>query len=516
MKSRKAWTVFLLLFFASSSTAIINPERWLLFPDLRYITSLASDPRYLYVGTQQGTLRYDKLLKTWETSPGLTGNSLLAPDPFSGSTYFVRGSTLFSLTFFGSSTPSRVYDFGGTISAIGFEPVSLWVKAGNTYYRSNRAGVAWQSVPRDTLSRHPIQWQTEFSPDSLRGRPEFAFLNPSGILGSHHQFYAISAVAKEPVGQEFWVGTWGNGLYHFGVNDWQGQQILMGPGVDDVRAIAKDGSTVWFGGYQTSSEQVGAITSYLPGPNRWEYFQPWWNVGLESALVTAIAADSQFVWFATDQGVARYEKKVQDWRTFSSADGLPASDITSLAQAQGRIWIGTSAGLASMISSATKAEREEDLKTIPIAHLTADGGAVIAASTNGLFLKADRDSLWRTWRSEDGVLDFNVLYVLPESAGVWVASERGLEYFNRSTRAWERHLEVPFAAAVQVYAMASDRANLWIATAQGALEYDKSRKLWRTITTNDGLPDNRVQALLLDGKYIWLGTAKGVARYQWQ
>jgi hypothetical protein len=516
LKARRAWPLVLVLLFANSSRAIIHSERWLLFPDLRYITSLASDPRYLYVGTRQGALRYDKLLRTWENTPGLSGNSILAPDHFSSSVYFARGSTLYSMTFFGSSSPSRVYDFGGEILAIGFEPTTLWAKVGTSYYRSLRPGVTWRSVPRDTLRRHQIQWQTEFSPDSLRNRPEYAFLSPSGILGLHHQFYPISAVAKEPMGQEAWVGTWGNGLYFYGMTTFQGQQILMGPGVDDVRAIARDGSSLWFGGYQTSPEQVAAITSYEPGPNRWEYFQPWWNVGLESALVSGIAADSQFVWFATDRGLARYEKKIQDWRTFSFSDGLPNNDITSLAYAQGRVWIGTSAGLASMIASATKAEREEDLKAVSITHLAADGQAVIAASSNGLFLKPDRDSPWRTWRSEDGVLDFNVLNVLPESAGVWVASERGLEYFNRSTRAWERHLEVPFAAPVQVYAMASDRANLWIATALGALQYDKAKKLWRIYTTLDGLPDNRVQALLLDGRYIWFGTAKGAARYQWQ
>jgi ligand-binding sensor domain-containing protein len=168
-----------------------------------------------------------------------------------------------------------------------------------------------------------------------------------------------------------------------------------------------------------------------------------------------------------------------------------------------------------MVATATKAEREEELKALSIAHLAADARAVIAASPNGLFLKPDPDSPWRTWRSEDGVLDFNVLYVLPESAGVWAVSERGLEFYSRAAKAWERHLEVPWAPPVAIYAMASDEACLWIATALGALQYEKARKHWRTYTTLDGLPDNRVQALLLDGKHIWFGTARGAARYQW-
>lgn len=515
-KIRRVWPVIFLLLFAGTSYGIIHPERWLLFPDLRYISSLAADTRYVYVGSRQGALRYDKLMKTWEDTPGLTGNTLLAPDPYSSSVYFAEVSILYYLTFFGTSSPSWANDFGGTITGIGFEPTAIWVRVGGSYYRGARPGISWKGVPQDTVSRHHIQWQTVFTPDSLRSRPEFAFLNPSGILGPHHQFYAISAVAKEPVAQEIWVGTWGNGLYHYGANDWQGQQILMGPGVDDVRALARDGSTIWFGGYQTSPEQTGAVTSYQPSSNTWSYSQAWWNVGLESALVSNIVADSQFVWFATDAGLARYEKKKQDWRTFASTDGLPASEITCLAYGQGKVWIGTSAGLASMVASATRATWEEDLKSLTITALAEDGKAVIAASPNGLFLKPDPATPWKTWRSDDGVLDFNVLAIHAESAGVWVASERGLEFYNRAANAWERHLEVPFSASVQVFAMASDKTNLWIGTAFGALQFDKAKKLWRTYTTADGLPDNQVQALLLDGKYVWFGTAKGAARYQWQ
>jgi len=515
LKARRAWPLVLVLLFANSSRAIIHPERWLLYPDLRYVKSLAVDSRYLFAGTPSGTLRYDKLLKTWESGAMTSGSSLLASDPYSGRLYLARGKALYCLYFFTSSSPAWIRDFRESISAIGFEPDNLWVQAGNAYYRAKRLGMDWANLPKDSTANRRIQWQAVLSNDYFR-QPEFAFLSPSGILGPHHQYYPISAIAKEPVGQDLWVGTWGAGIYFFGLGDWRGQQIRMGPGVDDIRAIAKDSTTIWFGGYRASVDRVAAITAYQPESNRWEYFEAWKDIGLENAEVVAIAADSQYVWFATDRDLARFEKRTRDWRTFTSMDGLPNDRLTALVMTQGKLWIGSTAGLASMLPASSRADREDALKTIPIYHLAADSAALIAASTNGLYLKSKPDSYWLPWRSEDGVLDFNVLYILPESAGVWVASQRGLEFYNHAARAWERHLEAPFFPRADVYSMASDRQNLWIGSDKGALQYDKARKLWRTYTTIDGLPDNRVQALLLDGRYIWFGTAKGAARYQWQ
>lgn len=487
----------------------------MIFPDLRYISSLTVDTRYLYAGTPGGSLRYDKLLAVWVSGPKITGSSLLASDPYSGRIYFARGNSLYGLFFFSSSSPAWIRDFQVPISAIGYEPDYLWVQAGNAYYRAKRLGMVWASLPRDSTANRAIQWQEILSNDTFR-QPEYAFLSPLGILGPHHQYYPISALAKEPISRDLWVGTWGGGLYRYPLGDWKGQQIRMGSGVDDVRAIVRDGTTLWFGGYLNEADKVAAITSYQTDSNRWEHFEAWWGTGLVSTQVTAIAVDSQFVFFATDRGLARFEKKTRDWHSLTVAEGLPNEQITSLAMAQGRLWIGTAWGMASLVPSSNRIEREEDLGTLPINHIAAVGESLFAATSNGLFLRPKANFPWTAWRSEDGVLDFNTVFVLPESAGVWVASERGLEFYHRALKVWERHPEMPFLPGAEVYAMASDRTNLWMGTDRGALQYDKGKKFWRVLTTADGLPDNRVNALLLDGRYLWFGTALGAARYQWQ
>jgi hypothetical protein len=75
--------------------------------------------------------------------------------------------------------------------------------------------------------------------------------------------------------------------------------------------------------------------------NRWQSFP-----GFESGfLYRDIVANKQGIWFATDQGLLKYDSEAGYWRLFTKRDGLISNDIYSIDVDEDDLWISTSAGL---------------------------------------------------------------------------------------------------------------------------------------------------------------------------
>ena len=53
--------------------------------------------------------------------------------------------------------------------------------------------------------------------------------------------------------------------------------------------------------------------------------------GLANDMVNAVAIDGQWVWFATDEGVSRYDMETDTFATFRTIDGLASDQVSSIA-----------------------------------------------------------------------------------------------------------------------------------------------------------------------------------------
>ena len=67
--------------------------------------------------------------------------------------------------------------------------------------------------------------------------------------------------------------------------------------------------------------------------------------GLANDMVNAVAVDGQRVWFATDEGVSRYDMQTNAFSTFRTIDGLASDQVSSIAVDGNYVWFGTSDGL---------------------------------------------------------------------------------------------------------------------------------------------------------------------------
>ncbi|MBT4137369.1 MAG: hypothetical protein HOE48_05605, partial [Candidatus Latescibacteria bacterium] len=87
------------------------------------------------------------------------------------------------------------------------------------------------------------------------------------------------------------------------------------------------------------SDICAAIRVAQPDPVleawRWQVFSE--RDGLVSIRVRAIASEGNAIWFATDQGVSKYDGLL--WETYTVADGLPSDDVLAVqVGADGVVW----------------------------------------------------------------------------------------------------------------------------------------------------------------------------------
>jgi hypothetical protein len=206
-----------------------------------------------------------------------------------------------------------------------------------------------------------------------------------GQIWTSHPFAeddAVSAVHDIAVGLDgvAWVGAQAPGLLRWKGQTWQtlnDPEGLTGWQIYDVeiddhgivwcataRGLVYYSNGAWYGqgGGETRAIEFGADdTVYLlaSGGQVWRYAADQWTKlpkpkveGFLRAEALHVAVDDA-VWLGTNEGAFRYDGQI--WRQFTAQDGLPANDVSAIAQDaggsplggdQGWLWFGTENGAA--------------------------------------------------------------------------------------------------------------------------------------------------------------------------
>lgn len=286
-----------------------------------------------------------------------------------------------------------------------------------------------------------------------------------------------------------WLGTEGSGLIRF---DGKALERLTseshGLPQDFVRTLAEDPQrNLWVG---TATQGVAAaplvgradLTTLHDAD--WLKFSPV-QLGSEVQRASLVSRDGS-LWFGTyDAGVSRLipgsngaSDPAARWEQFTTAQGLPSNEINQdamLEDSQGRIWIGTPAGL-------------------------------------GRFEPAS--GTWRSFTAADGLNDPFVLSIaqIPEGAAIYAGTQNGTLYrFDPETERWASVLNL--ATPINNIETVPGQG-LWLGTSSGLTRYDPAKGLYRTYTREDGLVDNDVVALAAgQSGEVWAGTKLGITRH---
>lgn len=144
---------------------------------------------------------------------------------------------------------------------------------------------------------------------------------------------------------DYYIGTYGNHLYHYYVQDVDGStgaSYLIPPfngdlSTDSVFCTSVDNEgNLWFGSSQGLTKNKNG-THVLNGS--FTYF-------LKDIAVYAMDVGEE-VYAGTNNGLHYYDGN--DWKSYTRKDGLPGETITSVSSlTNGDVWVGTTTGLAKI------------------------------------------------------------------------------------------------------------------------------------------------------------------------
>ncbi len=475
---------------------------WVSYSVFRYITSIAMDFDHVYFGTTGGMTRYDRYEKKWDR-PFTISNGL--PDNW--------------------------------IRNVAYDPDrdEIWV---DTY-----AGPAmYQPVFGEWSSEFDFPKHLTESDTSHLNLPNFfmefglTHLPDRYIMDSNLDQYKITDYLKGDF-DDLWIATWGLGAGVASLRHLQLKMLKFGLYDKDVKAILIDRDDMWFGGSSFFYRSQG-ITRYDRKTGTWNYYSAPYTSSLVSNQVNAIEADKKFVWFGTEDGLARFNKKKNSWKSYNTFRGLPDNEVSALGEDGDILWIGTRLGLAFYNAKKDSIRKVNDplLKGIYIYSILADSHFVWVGTERGVYALDKIKKTWYRFSTPDNLLfgqvrsiakyfsedslhsGFQDSVVTKTYSGkdeIWFGTDMGILGYNPVTNermVYQSKIDFP---EVNVIKLVCDKRYVWVATGNGVLRLDKKHQLWTRYTTEDGLLDDFVQDLVLDEDYIWFGTPQGVTRFFW-
>ena len=119
----------------------------------------------------------------------------------------------------------------------------------------------------------------------------------------------------------------------------------------------------------------------------------------------------------------------------------------------------------------------------------------------------------KTWPIERTLVSNEVNCIAADSDNVWIATARGVTYWDRQQDKWLHYTMEDGLANDVVNAVAVDGQWVWFATNEGVSRYDMQTNTFSTFRTIDGLASDLVSSIAIDGNYVWFGTSEGLNRY---
>jgi len=240
--------------------------------------------------------------------------------------------------------------------------------------------------------------------------------------------------------------------------------------------------------------------------------------GLSNNYVYSIAQDSKgYLWFVTGAGVSRY-----DGRTFtdvSMPDGMAENDIfigAVLADRQGNLWFGTTHGVIRYDGkSFTSLTVADGLTHQNVSCLLEDKQGNLWFGTFGNGVSRYDGNTFKNLTTHDGLAENTIHSIMEDREGnIWFGTwGEGGGVSKYDGQRFTNFTESGGLAGNIVRSMAKDdEGMLWFGTDKGVSRYDG--KTFTTFTTKDGLAQDFIVAILKDIRgNLWFAFWQGVSWY---
>ncbi len=340
------------------------------------------------------------------------------------------------------------------------------------------------------------------------------FKSGAGLIGKFHSQNGLPSnfvhtIKKDHFYNELWVGTDEGVAMLNVVNNWTVYTTADGLADDVVKSIAIDLSgNKWFATYD-------GVTKYNPVNGTWTTYTT--ADGLPHDHVEAIDIDYQGnVWVGTWNGVGMFDGA--DWTTYTTADNLVSNNITTIAtdDTKGYVWVGTKQG-ASLYDGYSWSSFVSDttgLASDNITSIAVDAQSHVWFGTKYGVSRYDGDTTWSTYTQQPGKLASSLINIVNIDAegNRWFGNHNGVSKFSHDETTWANYITGKGIIDNKVEAVTADTAdNIWFGTQEGVSVYD--RKYWvnydRSVLANAFVYD-----IAVDYKNDkWIGTVSGLSHF---
>ena len=294
-----------------------------------------------------------------------------------------------------------------------------------------------------------------------------------------------------------------------------------------VSHIEFDGDYIWFTNWRASPN--GSIVRFHRPTETWRRFTRL-DI-LQSTQKRSMTffrwtyVDTDAVWFTTDYGVLRYDKKADTWQHFTKENGLSTDDVNKIAVSEQSVWIIPIIGLelnrydkATGTWEVVEEEGHREIETIK--SLGVDGPNVWFASGRGLTRYNEITREWRNFGPRDGLAGRGAEWITVDDDFIWVArsewdrgSNRPLSRYDKKTKKWTTFSTNDVLAAKTIRRIIATEKDVWILYRPwddaGVTRYDRRTKEWTTIRSGRGTLE-----LAADDDYLWLAAPnEGLRRF---
>ncbi|NOX90848.1 MAG: hypothetical protein GXO77_17750 [Calditrichaeota bacterium] len=511
MKKTFLFTFILFLYALSLKSQTINRiyfdrfthytiDDWITYAPATDITSVEIGEDYVFFGTRLGgILRYNLYEKYWDfpftTSSGLRSNSIMKLS------YDENRRLLFARTPKGVD----VYNFA----------FQYWTPSDDTMPPQRQPDPVEMKYFKK--EKNPIRYPPYYRP-SLRELPDFftdrkyVFRPPDEILDPFNRTFYLNSERVVDKFNRLWLSTNGLGPAYADLNE--NTLVIQPQSLPNIypRDIYLDGNDVWIGGKSNGYVPSG-ICLWRGNPEEWEYFEAGLIMGIYDHNINAITGTKRFVFFGSQQGLVRYDKKKKEWRTFTRAQRLLSENIRDLLIFENQLFIATDRGFNWMDLNYGSIRRPKNskLNNILITRIARTDSSLLFATPYGIYQYFPKKDSLTLFKTGSAVFDIQIGAVGVNNDSLWFAGEQGVSFYDPGKKSWTSFTRI----RMKFHDIAFTPGVVWFATDRGLLKYIIKRDYWYLYTTRDGLAHNRVYRIDLDGDNMWLSTPSGITLFRW-
>jgi ligand-binding sensor domain-containing protein len=471
---------------------------WVNYTDFRFVNGAAQDQTTVYFATTNGVIRYDRFAERWLDPMTITDG---IPD---------------------KQIDNIAYDAS-------YDRLYVTTPLGVAYYQPTfqqwYAGIDFPAA----------EARNDYQPSRLGMlTTEFGYTYQNGFLTDMY-FHSYQLTGGVDDGfNHLYVGTWGDGAVMINPRYGELQRLPFGPYTEDATALIRVGDKFWIGGGSGEGIEPG-VTICDTSLQNWSWYLQSSTKGLVSTHITCAVADGRITWLGSDFGLMRYNNADDYFTTYANFVPFPTTTVTALAADSNWIYIGTDNGLG-FLSRAHDGKRKK-AKDIASSDSTGQGLPLMGKNrlvgwyiyslkvlNDYLYIGTNRGAMRRQVgdygdlsivNTPDNLLSTDILDIAQSGDSLFFATNSDIVLINTTTGQSVSLTKLAHFGQWQIRKIAVDGRHVWAATGSGLWMYRLSDGYERLFTETDGMISSDVRTLELVGDYIWMATPYGVIKFLW-